>query len=317
MENRYMNALRHYSAQLGVNLDNDFVRKHAEELIYCFENNKTFLDFDFWTQYETLLNEKISYFEYLAIDQKYDGDPNEVSTEDTIIISVFKQNLEAIRKEALNKSEWFITDDDCLQCCRKVPELDPEYYELIQINSYPGHVDGVPFFQVAHGRVDISEHSEEEILDALNAYGYEDMDDFVFQNAPSEDWVYKDDGSIDRENSPGYIIDYQLIAEMFFEQENQEYVQEEFKTWNKAVEYVSRHTGLDLCNYKDPEFIFTLKREGAQNRLTIMNSKDLSDMKSKPVPKKVKPLDELLRDAEVRSASSMNSKGVPDREKTR
>lgn len=151
------------------------------------------------------------------------------------------------------ESEWFITDGDCLQCCRPLPAIDPKQFELVQINSYPGHVDGKPFFQTSHATIDLNEYKDEEVLSVLGSYGYNDMDDFVLQNAPGGELVYKEDGTLDRENSPGYIIEYQLIAEMFFETENYEYTDQEFSSWNEAVVRIEQLTGLDLSKHLETE----------------------------------------------------------------
>lgn len=153
------------------------------------------------------------------------------------------------------ESEWFITDDDCLQCCRPIPAIDPQQYELVQINSYDGRGDDDPVFQTTHAIIDLKDYTDEEILSVLNAYGYKDMDDFVFQNSPTEEFLYHADGTLDRENSPSYIIEYQLIAEMLFETENYEYADREFSSWNEAVARIAQITGLDLseCLEKEKE----------------------------------------------------------------
>jgi hypothetical protein len=106
-----------------------------------------------------------------------------------------------------------------------------------------------PFFQVSHGTIDMSEYTEEELQDFLNAYGYEDLDDFVIQNSPDDDFLYRKDGTVDRTLSPSYLINYQLLAEMVFETENQEYVIEEFTSWNDAVTHIAKTTGMDLTAY--------------------------------------------------------------------
>lgn len=154
----------------------------------------------------------------------------------------------------VSPSEWFMTDDDCLQHCRSHPAIDPQVYELVQIIGFPDHLEGKPFYRVAHAHIDIKDYTEKEIQDALGFFGYEDMDDFVFQNATTNEFLYKEDGSLDRENSPAYIIDYQLIAEMLFEMEALEYAEEwETYSWNEAVDRVGKITGLDLQEYHDRE----------------------------------------------------------------
>ena len=124
----------------------------------------------------------------------------------------------------------FITDDDCLQMCRPIPAIDPEKYEMVQINSYPGHIDGRPFFQVTHGTIYIpgSDYSMDQIEDMLSTYDYPPFSEFSREQGEDT---------------------YRLLAEMFFETENQEYVSQEFRTWDDAVAYLSNLTGLDLKEY--------------------------------------------------------------------
>lgn len=75
----------------------EFFNTHADKLIYCCENKKDMLDFDFWVQYENLLDERITYDEYLAIDSKFDGDPHDVAKNDCKTISEFRNNLKEYR----------------------------------------------------------------------------------------------------------------------------------------------------------------------------------------------------------------------------
>lgn len=75
----------------------DFFKAHADKLIYCHENKKDMLDFDFWVQYEVLLGEKITWAEYVAIDNKFDGDPHDVEEKDIDIISGFRNSLKEHR----------------------------------------------------------------------------------------------------------------------------------------------------------------------------------------------------------------------------
>jgi len=75
----------------------EFFNSHADKLIYCSENKKDMLDFDFWVQYETLLGEKITWDEYVAIDNKFDGDPHDVELSDINAISELRNNLKEYR----------------------------------------------------------------------------------------------------------------------------------------------------------------------------------------------------------------------------
>lgn len=75
----------------------EFFNAHADKLIYCYENKKDMLDFDFWVQYEALLGEKITWDEYVAIDNKFDGDPHDVEENDIDTISGFRNSLKEHR----------------------------------------------------------------------------------------------------------------------------------------------------------------------------------------------------------------------------
>ena len=94
----YKKALDYFSNDV---IECDFTRKYAEELIYCFEKHKSIIDFDFWTQYEELLNEKITYPEYAFIDGVYEGDPLDVSENNVNLIKEFRRNLNAFRIKQL------------------------------------------------------------------------------------------------------------------------------------------------------------------------------------------------------------------------
>lgn len=109
---------------------------------------------------------------------------------------------------------WIMIDNDSYQC---VHYLDPiagstgSKFEFYQVNKHPD------CFMVAHSIIDLECYDQEAILDALHLFGYEDMDDFVQQYSP-EPIPKKEDGHLNQD-SPFYIIEWQLIAEMLFEME--------------------------------------------------------------------------------------------------
>lgn len=106
---------------------------------------------------------------------------------------------------------WTLTDDDSAQYVRNADEYTGTVFELWQVCELP---DG---YGVAYAIVRIEDYTDDEIKDVLNLYGYRDMDDFVEQTAPGP-IQRNEDGSLDKE-SPNYIIEWQLIAEMLFETE--------------------------------------------------------------------------------------------------
>lgn len=106
--------------------------------------------------------------------------------------------------------EWIATDDDCCQYVRHVDYMH-HVFELYQVCELMG------LYKVAHAVIDVDNYSREETEAVLRTYGYKDTDDFIEQTSP-EVIERKADGTLD-EDSPYYIIDWQLIAEMFFEDE--------------------------------------------------------------------------------------------------
>lgn len=93
----YKEALKHYAADAnGV--------EHIEgvaplKLIYCHEHGKDLMDFDFWCQFEHLVGEEISYDEFQAINETFDGDPHDIEEDDLEAVAQFKEALLTYREE--------------------------------------------------------------------------------------------------------------------------------------------------------------------------------------------------------------------------
>lgn len=96
----YRDAVAFFSRAVEADIDNDFVFAHAEELIYCHQNRKGIIDFDFWTQYETLLRSKMTFEEYIYVDSCYDEDPMGLCEDDINVISMLADKLNQYRTSA-------------------------------------------------------------------------------------------------------------------------------------------------------------------------------------------------------------------------
>lgn len=92
-------AVDHFSDTLGVDVENGFVRQYAEELVFCHKNNIDFADFDYWTRYQVLLGEKISFGEYTALDCHFHRDPNDIAVNDKYSVDKIRGYLEGCRSE--------------------------------------------------------------------------------------------------------------------------------------------------------------------------------------------------------------------------
>ena len=116
-------------------------------------------------------------------------------------------------KEA-EKFGWTLTDDDDFQWQREIIDTTAplcQTYEMCQIISLGDK------YAVCHGNVRVGALPFEELDALVGMYGYESLDDFVQQTSASNEFLWNEDGSIDRENSPAWILEYPLLAEMDFE----------------------------------------------------------------------------------------------------
>lgn len=90
-------ALKRFSHDVDIDANLDHFKSHANKLIYCYENKKDLIDFDFWVRYELLLGEKLAWDEYVAIDNKFDGDPHDVELSNKRTINTFRTSLKRFR----------------------------------------------------------------------------------------------------------------------------------------------------------------------------------------------------------------------------
>lgn len=110
--------------------------------------------------------------------------------------------------------EWTLTNAEHFRCQRSI--VDPEQplvecYEMCQAIKIGDE------YRVCHGVVAIGAVPEDELDVLVRMYGYAGLEDFVQQTSPTNEFVFNDDGTIDRENSPAWILEYALLAEMDFE----------------------------------------------------------------------------------------------------
>lgn len=115
---------------------------------------------------------------------------------------------------------WEDFADDHVLFMRPIDsEVTPSVFEgvLVQPSDF-GMV------QFRHGVVFVDDflstyESDRTYLDnILKGFGYDNLDDFVSQNSPVPIVpIFKENGDIDRENTPHYIVDVRLLASLIFE----------------------------------------------------------------------------------------------------
>lgn len=107
-------------------------------------------------------------------------------------------------------TQWFVTDDDCLQCCRMISQ---QCYELIQVQKLRND------YGVLHGIVNIDDYSVNEWEEYIKIYGHSDLHDFIasYENR----------------------LEYRVLAEYIFETDWQKYLLEKtYKTRQEAEKHI-------------------------------------------------------------------------------
>lgn len=175
MEVKYLQALDYYKEHFsdGSRLaDDPYMKKHAAELIVCFEKAKDIVDFDFWTQYEELVNEKMSYEEYVKLDSKYDGDPLEVEIEKPSgEKELIKLHFEQIKRERNIDS----LDERLSKISKKVENRNYQLLESIVKPLLDGKVDYIKFTSDVYMDLNIERLGHNRIAMAHNYIQYGDV----------------------------------------------------------------------------------------------------------------------------------------------
>ena len=105
-DKKLQKAIDHFNLEItdepNFSIASEYTLEHATELIYCYENNKSILDFDAWTAYENILDEKISFEEYSKLNKELELiNVQEIdmsnSTEVNAMNKVLHYKLETIR----------------------------------------------------------------------------------------------------------------------------------------------------------------------------------------------------------------------------
>lgn len=76
----FFDAVDHYCELAGSDIENEFVRQHAEELTYCWENGLFLMDFEMWTGLEAVLNERLTFEEASFLKGASNGKAQDLSS---------------------------------------------------------------------------------------------------------------------------------------------------------------------------------------------------------------------------------------------
>lgn len=93
----YYDAVEHYANQLGCEVECEYIREHADQLVYCFLNDVDYSDFVSWTRYEYLLDENLTFEEGTALINGFETDPLDISEDAHVAINELRVFLNGFR----------------------------------------------------------------------------------------------------------------------------------------------------------------------------------------------------------------------------
>lgn len=219
-QKRYQEALVHFGLEVDTNIENGHVKDHARELLYCYDNDKTLVDFDFWTRYETLCDEKLTFEEYLTIDRFFDGDPHDIQDSDLDTISGLKKTLNSCR--ASSQSQPVSVQTSPVFNTQDLKEAGATLEPMCKVTFSRNSGAGAPhsfdvYIKTAEYLLEQKDHLLLDVDDRIRAYdkavdivGEDAISSYVIGNAEVLDgvWflVYKD--------SLGHADDFDNLTEI-------------------------------------------------------------------------------------------------------
>lgn len=145
---------------------------------------------------------------------------------------------------------WEDHADEHVLFMRPNNAVSPDAFEFVRVTSS----GDIGFVNWLHGMVYIDDYLQTyerapERLDAILAgFGYDDLDDLCRQTGTGPEdleLVRKPDGTIDRANSPGYVVDLRLLASLICESLDSS----EVIPVDVAVDEVKRIVGQDMAEF--------------------------------------------------------------------
>lgn len=87
-----------------------------------------------------------------------------------------------------------------------------EVYEVVRVT----HDKASTTAEFVHTVIYMDDYNEKDLSEILIDFGFKNFEQFVIELSPSENFIYREDGTIDKE-SPDWIIDYKLLASLMAE----------------------------------------------------------------------------------------------------
>lgn len=129
----YRDAVDYYSFDCGAEIEDEYIRQHAEHLVICYQNKVEYRDFIAWNRFEYLLNETLSLEEACALSFGTEVDPFATSDYDAKDANELKAFLAGYR--AADRKHPSL--DTMIQFAANKASLDEQIADATRSTAHP------------------------------------------------------------------------------------------------------------------------------------------------------------------------------------
>ena len=116
--------------------------------------------------------------------------------------------------------DWTDFCDEHVLMVREIPEIEGGAFECLKVVP---HIDDDHTLCMLHEVIFTADFTftnrlgEEQLNQQLQSFGYKDLDDYVRDMNGDKDWIYKEDGSVDRHASTSWSINWSHLVSLVCE----------------------------------------------------------------------------------------------------
>ena len=116
--------------------------------------------------------------------------------------------------------EWTDCCDEHVMFVRELSDMEGRAFECLKVVP---HMDDDHTLSMLHEVIFTDDFvftnclGEDALNQVLRGFGYKDIDDYVRDISGDEDWIYHKDGSVDRNASPSWTVDWAHLASLMCE----------------------------------------------------------------------------------------------------
>lgn len=182
--------------------------------------------------------------------------------------------------------DWTDYCDEHVMFVRELQDIEGSAFECLKVVP---HIDDDRTLSMLHEIIFTDDFAftnsrgEQELNQILNGFSYKDIDDYVRDMNGDNDWIYHEDGRVDRNASPSWIVNWSHIASFVCES----HVHGLKVTPEDAKHSVQRIAHVDIsleffkelagCEMERPSLDFQI--QSASSRAAMLQSPDKSPVK--------------------------------------